>query len=97
MRSPWHNKSGLAKAAAILATTFSIALGLCGINFAAYITLHPDLPIIVTGLLETGWAELIAMILSLAGLLIVGLLAFLKLFNRGVQPSPTQTEKKGDD
>jgi hypothetical protein len=32
---PWRKRTGLAKAAAILATILLVSLGLCGINFVA--------------------------------------------------------------
>jgi len=34
VRLPWQDKTGLAKAAAILSTVLTIAAGLCGVNWA---------------------------------------------------------------
>src|ERR1700761_1291735 len=66
---PWSNKSGLAKATAVLSTIFMISLGLCGMNFITATSLHFNK---AAGLLmATGWLELLGMGLSLAGLILV--------------------------
>jgi len=77
MKAPWTGKTGLAKLAAIFATSLGVSFGLCGANFGA---------VVLTGsisnsrigtffadtLVTTGSIEVIAMILSFVGLLITG-------------------------
>lgn len=67
---PWRNKTGLAKAAAILATTLSVATVSCGLNWAlamANSTNRWALGFLVIA----GCAELVVMVVSVVGLLIV--------------------------
>jgi hypothetical protein len=67
---PWRNKTGLAKAAAILATMLSVATVSCGLNWA--LAMANTRTQWAFGLLViAGWAELVVMVASLAGLLIV--------------------------
>jgi hypothetical protein len=67
---PWRNKTGLTKAAAVLATILSIATISCGLNFAlAVTTINSDHGINV--LLVTAYIELAAMAGSAIGLLVV--------------------------
>lgn len=84
MKMPWHDKTGLSKLAAIFATTFGIALGLCGANFAAVIRFVPLAgPAPPPGtpqwpgqlLTVTGFLELAAMAISIGGLVVVGIFA----------------------
>jgi hypothetical protein len=97
MRSPWHNKSGLAKATAILATILSIAVGLCGMNYGAFFLasrLRPSNSWVGIGnlLVFTSFAELAVILLSGAGLLIVLLIVIGKLVGQGFSAG-----QKGDD
>jgi hypothetical protein len=72
---PWQNLTGLAKIAAIFATVLVIASGLCGLNLLAATHEHdyPNGLVIITGILE-----LVAMIASAGGLVILGLIAVIK-------------------
>ena len=71
MKIPWHNKTGLAKATAILSTMLTISLGLCGANFFAF-TRFGNTPVwSTTLLLYTGYVELFAILGSLLGLIVV--------------------------
>jgi hypothetical protein len=79
MQSPWHGKSGLEKAAAILATILSIALGLCGMNYGAvfFLNVHRlsnGWTAVGNALAFTAFAELAVMLLSFAGLVLVMLI-----------------------
>ena len=76
MKMPWEDRTGLAKAAAVLATGLVISLGLCGLNLAAFAAFSRglDSPLVVTGYLELG-----GMAVCAAGLLFVLLLFLLKL------------------
>jgi hypothetical protein len=83
----------LAKAAAILATVLSIALGLCGMNFGAFFLfwrLRPPDPWIKLSnlLVMTAFTELAAILLSAAGLLIVLLFYIVKLIEQGLSAGP---------
>jgi hypothetical protein len=70
MRLPWKGKTGLAKAAVILATILSIATVSCGLNYAlAIAAMNSNWAVGV--LLVTAYAELAAMAASAAGLLVV--------------------------
>jgi len=63
----WTGKSGLAKAAAVLATILGISLGLCGLNFIAVLHVQGD----SSFLLLTAYMELAGILLGAFGLLIV--------------------------
>ena len=85
--APWTNKTGLAKAAAILATAFGVSLGLCGANFIAVISFAPTIGPNWQGpigniLTVTAWAELAAMGLSATGLVIVGVMAAVRTLSK---------------
>ncbi len=67
---PWRNKTGLAKAAAILATTLSVATVSCGLNWALAMT-NSATRWALGFLIIAGWAELAVMVSSVVGLLIV--------------------------
>ncbi len=91
MKMPWHDKTGIAKAAALLATIFGIAVGLCGANFAAFIILVPiggsSGPTGFRGwvgniLGVTAYIELAAMILSAAGLIVLAAVAMVRSITR---------------
>jgi hypothetical protein len=84
---PWHDRTGLAKAAALLASIFGVAIGLCGANFLAVIALVPiggssgptGFRAWVSGTLGiTAWLELAAMALSALGLVVIGLIAIIR-------------------
>jgi len=87
MKMPWHDQTGLAKAAALLATIFGIGIGLCGANFVAVIAFVPmggpsgptGFRAWVSGTLAiTAYLELAAMVLSALGLGVVGLVAVVR-------------------
>lgn len=84
MRAPWTNKTGLAKAATILACVFGISMGLCGANFILTepAVNHGNLE---RALVAIGTVELAVMVLSLAGLMIV---AVIWLVRRIPEPDP---------
>jgi len=67
LRMAWTGKSGLAKAAAVLATILGISLGLCGLNFIAVLHVQGD----SSFLLLTAYMELAGILLGAFGLLIV--------------------------
>lgn len=80
MKLPWHNKTGYAKAIAILATILTISIGLCGANWLAVIRFvplggpapPPGTPTWPTTLLSiTAWIEIIGILGSIVGLAIV--------------------------
>ena len=75
--APWANKTGLAKATAILATVLGVSLGLCGMNFFAVISFAGSSWFSggVTFLAVAGWIELAAIALSFVGLIVVGVMA----------------------
>jgi hypothetical protein len=84
MKMPWHDQTGLAKAAALLATIFGLGVGLCGANFVAVIALVPmggpsgptGFQAWISGTLAiTAYVELAAIVLSALGLVVVGLIA----------------------
>jgi hypothetical protein len=81
MQLPWRNQTGLAKLAAILAAVLGIAFGLCGANFVAVMKFVPfrgptATPVWVSrGLMVTAYLELAVMILSAAGLILIGAIA----------------------
>jgi hypothetical protein len=69
---PWRNRTGLAKAAVILATVLSIGTVSCGLNYALAMGSNNSnsswaLPVLIF----TGWVELAAMVASVVGLLVV--------------------------
>jgi phosphate starvation-inducible membrane PsiE len=68
---PWRNKTGLAKAAVILTTILSIATVSCGLNVVLVTTSMDSKWALGDMLLFTAYAELGAMIASVAGLLVV--------------------------
>jgi hypothetical protein len=73
MKMPWENKTGLAKIATILATTLGIAVGLCGLNAIGFSSLGNSG--LQSPLIVTAYLEMLIMILSVVGLLIVALIA----------------------
>jgi hypothetical protein len=83
MKLPWQDNTGTAKLTAILATTFCIALGLCGANFVAVIMFVPLAgPAPPAGTSEwpsqiltiTGIIEILAMGISAPGLVVIGII-----------------------
>lgn len=71
MRMPWHNRTGLAKAAAIFATILLVALGLCGLNGALMAISHGLKNLLaIIGVVETFF-----IFASLFGLFVIGLIA----------------------
>lgn len=102
MKLPWHNKTGAAKAIAILATILTISLGLCGANFFAVIRFVPlagpappsATPTWPGNLLTiTGTVEIIGIVGSILGLIYV--VAFAAPESRARRNSTHQ--KSGDD
>ena len=84
MKMPWKDKTGLAKATALLATVFCVAIGLCGANFVGIIMFVPiggssgptGFRAWVSNTLGvTAYLEVAAMVLSGAGLIVIALLA----------------------
>ena len=99
MRFSWQNRTGLAKAAAIFASTLTISLGLCGANFFAFArwgnyetNRAPWWP--STFLVYTGLAELLGILVGGMGLLIV---AFLALAERVQARFSTGHDNEGRD
>jgi hypothetical protein len=71
MKMPWHGKTGLAKATAVLATVLTISLGLCGANFFAFTRLENTPLWANTLVIDAGYLEVFAILGSLLGLLVV--------------------------
>ena len=102
MKLPWHSKTGLAKAATILAMVLIISFGLCGANFFAVIRFVPfggseaDIAqhqVVTNVLTFTAYAELVGIFGSLLGLAICAVMAVFQSTGSG-EPPPTIT--KGD-
>ncbi len=64
---PWRNKTGLAKAAVILATILSIATITCGLN----LTLALNSDSLIDDFIAAGRVELAIMAASIVGLFVV--------------------------
>ena len=99
MRLRWHNRTRLAKMAAIFAGMLTISLGLCGANFVAfarwgnYETAHASwLP--STLLVYTGVAEIFGILVGGTGLLIVACAALVD-WVRARGSAMRNTEGKG--
>lgn len=75
MKMPWTGKSGMARAAAVLATVLGVSLGLCGANIA--IATHASNPAIPY-LLGTAYVETAGIFVGAVGLVILGLIAIAK-------------------
>ena len=78
MKLPWTNQTGLAKAAAILATILLVSTGLCGANLIAVLTVrnHNSLAF---GLGITAEVELFGIAVSILGLSVVGVITIVKV------------------
>jgi hypothetical protein len=81
MMAPWTNKTGLAKAAAILTTVALVSLGLCGANFFGVIFFVPiggpggeptPWPAYILG--PAGALEIIAIVGSFIGLIVIAMI-----------------------
>jgi hypothetical protein len=100
MRLPWSNRTGLAKAVAILSTVLIVSLGLCGVNFVATVGLvGVDAPrrsawSPVQLMIDIGFVELAAIACSFVGLLVVGILFLFR--NKNAPPSPIRDEKEDE-
>jgi hypothetical protein len=77
MKMPWQNLTGLAKLAAIFATILGIAVGLCGLNIVA-VSLGRDYP--GTLLTITAFFEMVAIVVSSLGLVVIGIIAIIRTF-----------------
>ena len=81
--APWTNKTGLAKATAILATIALVSIGLCGANFVAVITFgslsggSEGFQWVSEVLAFAGFAELAGILIGIVGLLIVVVIALI--------------------
>jgi hypothetical protein len=91
MRTPWYNKTGLAKLATVFATLLILSLGLCGANFALFRLFAsidgggqvPERVVLATNtLMTTGFFELLGIATGIGGLLITAALAIGKLLVR---------------
>ena len=99
MKMPWADRTGLAKATAFLTTCLVISIGLCGTNFVAVIMFVPmggpgpqpgmpqpaQWPAAV--LTTTGVIELIGISCSLAGLIVIALIAIYRTISQRFFPS----------
>ena len=70
MKMPWHNQTGLAKAATICAIGFVISSGLCGLNvlFASNQHDYPGGFLVITAFLEAGAMAIFALCLLVIAL-----------------------------
>ncbi len=81
MKMLWTGRAGLAKAAAFFATVLVVSIGLCGVNFAAVVTVTSLAPmtgagsdwrqIPMAGLTFTAYAETLGIIVGVAGFVVV--------------------------
>src|SRR3569623_2237023 len=94
MRTPWADKTGLSKQAAILSTVLLVSIGLCGVNFAAVWRYVPiggsgdprgSIPWLGNFLIPAGFAELIGIFVSAAGLVVIGGIAVYRSLTRTSQ------------
>lgn len=98
MKMPWGDRTGLAKAAAVLASVLTVSLGLCGVNFWAvmqFASPFSNRRVQWPGKLLsfTAWIELIAIAVSIMGLLTVGLAALV----RSIRESPPSISDREQD
>ena len=102
MKLPWESKTGLAKAATVLATVLLISFGLCGANAFAVVRFlsfngseaqRAQIRVVNSVLIFTGWVELVGILGSLLGLIICGVMAVIKSLRSGKAP-PTTHEGK---
>ena len=92
--APWTNKTGFAKAAAILATITLVSLGLCGVNFVIVISSN-SLSWVTSTLFIAGWVELAGILLGAAGLIVVAIIAVARGM-MGVKPDRAAIETRDD-
>jgi hypothetical protein len=80
MQEPWRNQTGIAKFTTIFAVTLVVATGLCGANYFV-IQVIPFRPtssvsnMIGQALVFTAFLESAAMVISLLGLILIGIIA----------------------
>jgi len=100
MRLPWTNKTGMAKATAILATMLIVSFGLCGANFVSVVVFVP----FGGGAGASSWRnslgsvfsvmgvlELVGIAVGIIGLVIIGLTYAIRSLRR---PSPVELDDK---
>ena len=99
MKMPWHDRIGLAKATAVLATCLLTALGLCGTNFVAVIMFvplggpgpqpgEPEPSHWAGNILATiGGLELLVIACSLIGLLVIAFINIYRAISQHFFPS----------
>lgn len=101
--APWTDKTGLAKATAILATIALVSIGLCGANILATVFVplsggDGSSAWITEIWMFAGFAEIAGICTGIAGLLIVGVFALIGLVVRSrsgpEQISPDDNESK---
>ena len=98
MPMPWANKTELGKTAAVLASVLGISLGLRGVSFVAGISLYGSgvanerLRNANEALMVGGQLEVVAIIGSIVGLIVVGLIAFWRPFRGGNSDGQQGTE-----
>lgn len=102
MKLPWHGKSGLAKATALLATLLLVSIGLCGANFVGVILFVPigggnpppptwrDWPAYV--LAPAAYIELAGIAVGIVGLIVVAVIAIFRAITRR-SDAPSDQEK----
>jgi hypothetical protein len=90
MKMPWQDRTGLARATAIFATVFGIALGLCGLNAAAFFSIHSAAG---NPLVLTAFIELFVMLASGVGLLVIALIAIYRTLSQRFFPSTDEDHK----
>ncbi|HEY4010491.1 MAG TPA: hypothetical protein VGM11_10105 [Acidobacteriaceae bacterium] len=92
MKLPWHNKTGIPKAIAILATILMVSIGLCGANLFTVLRFGflDDSRWASVLLSIAGWVEIAAIIGSILAL------GFLKGYEHS-QKSKAERNQKGTD
>jgi len=78
---PWTNRTGLAKATTVLATVLLVSVGLCGVNFVA-MSGGIDLNGLSGLLIVSAYLEALAIVVSAAGLLIVGIITIVRALTK---------------
>lgn len=95
MRMPWKDRTGLAKAVAVLVTVLLVSTGLCGLNVITEITIFPFdsgpskgiRALVANALLITAYIESVLMGLCIVGLILVALIAIARTIKNHFTPS----------
>jgi hypothetical protein len=95
MKMPWTNRTGPAKLLAVCASVLLVAGGLCGVQYAVVLASSNQLNFLLPVFIFTGMAELAAIVLSLAGLVIGAMWLIVKAI-RDHGPGAGSSEDQND-